>query len=63
MVGISKCAEEMCLITSACQVGYSTVGKFTVCLYSEVPFSETKIIVKTLLLLALIHVREVSGIV
>lgn len=63
VVGISKCAEGICLITSACQVGYSTVGKFTVCLYSKVPFSETKIIVKSLLLLALIYVREVSGIV
>lgn len=62
-VGISKCVEGICLVTSACQAGYSTVGKFTVCLYSKVPFSETKIIVKALLLLALIHVREVSGIV
>lgn len=63
MVGISKCVEGICLVTSACQVGYSTVGKFTVCLYSKVTFSETKIIVKASLLLALIHIREVSGIV
>lgn len=63
VVGIRKCAEGICLVTSACQVGYTTIGKFTVCLYSKVPFSETEIIVNSLLLLALIHVREVSGIV